>query len=240
MEFFKIIFFASLIFSFTPPFNSMANTLRCPKGQYLVRAHWRMGYYRSDGIRVSPAKVSAYCKNYRTRKPLVLQFHNVKKGTSKEKKYKNFSKKEERQIRKAFKKIPQILTDVGKVMLYRQGVGKYPKNPASVNSKNKRIVLYDNIFNDNVERILAHELAHILYYNLSKKARISYEKVAGWKVGVYSNGHRKVFVASDGQYSPSEDFANNVEYYLYEEIVLKNKNPKIYKWIKQFMGGEIK
>ena len=46
---------------------------------------------------------------------------------------------------------------------------------------------------------------------------------------------RKIFVASDSEDSPSEDFANNIEYYLYEGKTLKAKNPKIYTWVENFM-----
>ena len=139
-----------------------AATASCSEEQYLVRAHKRSGYTRSDGVYVSPALVSAHCKNYRTYRSAEIHFHTVKSTSSSKNKYKNFSKKDKRQIREAFKKIPQILTGIGKVTLYRQSRdGQYPMNPASINSKTKKIILYDSIHQYSMERVLAHELAHI-------------------------------------------------------------------------------
>ena len=46
---------------------------------------------------------------------------------------------------------------------------------------------------------------------------------------------RKNIIEKDSTFSISEDFANNIEYYLYGPKTLKRKNPKIYQWIKEFM-----
>ena len=134
-----------------------------------------------------------------------------------------------------------MLTNIGKVTIYRKKRDtQYPMNPASINSKTKKIILYDSIHQYGMERVLAHELAHILYEKLPNDTIKSYLKIADWKEykiqGVPGMINvRKIFVASDSEDSPSEDFANNIEYYLYEEKTLKEKNPKIYKWIKKLM-----
>ena len=69
----------------------------------------------------------------------------------------------------------------------------------------------------------AHELAHILYIHLSDKERDSYKSVAKWESVITAEDKtatvntRKVFTAIDGIFSPDEDFANNIEYYLFDE-----------------------
>ena len=219
-----------------------ASATTCPKGQYLVRTHKRSGYYRANGVYVSPTTVSAYCKRYRNYKPAEIHFHRVKRGGTSRSEYKNFSKKEETQIRKVFKKLPKILTGVGKISFYRESRGRYPKNPASANYKNKRITIYDSISEHDMERVVTHELAHFLYRNLSSEEIDSYLVTAEWKKDLRSGlkffTERKVFVARDGEKYPGEDFANNIEYYLFEKETLKRKNPKIYKWVEKFVGGE--
>ena len=243
MCFQRLVVVLSLLF--IPLGNTLADIRSCPEGQYLVRSHWRSGYYRSDGSRVSSAQVSAYCKNYRIQKPLEIHFYDVKWSTwniFRKRKYKNFSEKEKKQIREALNKIPRILTNIGKITFYRKDQGEEPTNPADVYPKSKRIILYDSIVRYDIERIITHELAHILYENLSNKEVISYATVAQWEgenfeKALETASKRKIFVASDGSDSPSEDFSNNIEYYLFEEKTLKRKNPKIYEWVKKFMGG---
>ena len=92
---------------------------------------------------------------------------------------------------------------------------------------------------------MAHELAHILYERLSKKERKSYKLVAKWKTRKIKGkktiiNTRQVFTAIDGIFSPDEDFANNIEYYLFDEKTLQKKNKEIYQWIKRFMEGKKK
>ena len=242
MERLAKIIFAFSIFLFVVD-TEAAKVRSCPEGQYLVRSHWRAGYYRSDGTKVSSARVSAYCKNYRTYKPAEIHFHHVKWRFFK-RKYKNFSKQEKEQIRKSFKKIPRVLTDIGKVTFYRKDRDLMSlRNPAKTYPKSKRIIVYDSISRYAIERVIAHELAHILYGNLSKAEIKSYMVVAEWEEKEFQGESvtftmRKNFVDSDGKYFLSEDFANNIEYYLFEEKTLRRKNPKIYKWVKQFMGGK--
>ena len=203
----------------------------CPPGQYSVKAHQRTGYQRSDGTHVSPATVSAYCKSYRHSKPAELKFYND---------FKIFSEKEKRKISNIFKKLPSVLTEFGKIKLYRHRQDENLANPAASSPERKLIIIYDSIAQYNMERVIAHEMAHFLYLNLSVQEQISYKKVAKWKKrniegAIKETTTRKNFVADDCDHSPDEDFANNIEYYLYGKKTLKQKNPKIYQWIKKFL-----
>ena len=208
----------------------------CGEGQYLVRSHYRSGYVKTDGTLVSSAQVSAHCKNYRTAKPPEPHFRKMKSRS-----FRSWSKKEKRMIQEALKKLPKILTHIGKITFYRKKMSKYPNNPASVNTKIKRITIYDSIYQYNLERVISHELAHILYHRLSDQERDSYTTIANWKLKTDKTGEeimqstRTVFTEDDGKSSPKEDFSNNIEYYLFDKKTLRRKNPKIYQWIDKYM-----
>jgi len=44
---------------------------------------------------------------------------------------------------------------------------------------------------------------------------------------------RDEFVEDDGKEGPNEDFANNIEYFLFRSQSLKMKAPKVYDWIRR-------
>ena len=74
---------------------------------------------------------------------------------------------------------------------------------------------------------------------MKREEREQYYKIAEWerkeKSGQYTL-NRKILVKDDGRNSPAEDFANNVEAYFSQENenFLKNKNPNIYKWMRNY------
>ena len=229
--------FLILLCLLTLPWDLKADAVTsfCSTNQYLVKKHNRSGYFRSDGVYVSPSVVSAHCRDYRSFRSAEIHFPTkISKVDLSKKRFKRFSKEEKRKIRDAFKKIPRILTDFGKITFYRQKEGIVRNNPAVTNPKKKEIILYDSIFQHNIERVLAHELAHILYERLSDKERNSYKLVAKWenreiKGEKITINTRQVFTAIDGIFSPDEDFANNIEYYLFDEKTLQKKNKEIYQ-----------
>ncbi len=218
--------------------NAIGDT--CSEGQYLVRTHYRSGYFRSNGTYVSPTTVKAHCRDYRKFEPATVHFPEKKAGFGTKEGYKKFSDSEKEKIREIFKSLPKVLTAFGDITLYRKKGGRVKDNPASVYPKKKEIVLYDNISKYNMKRVIAHELAHMLYVNLSDKEKGSYHEIAQWKLDeekgkVVIDNKRKVFTEADGITSPTEDFANNIEYYLFDEKTLQKKNKRIHGWIKKFM-----
>lgn len=214
----------------------------CSEGQYLVRTHYRSGYFRSSGTYVSPTTVKAYCKDYRNFEAPILHFPEEKLKTDSRSKegYKKFSKSEKEKIQEIIKSLPKVLTAFGDIKFYRKKEGRVKGNPASVNSKKKEIILYDSISKHDMKRVIAHELAHILYNNLSDKEQELYRKVSQWNLDkktkkIVLSKKRTVFTEKDGINSATEDFANNVEYYLFDEKTLRKKNKEIHGWIKKFM-----
>jgi hypothetical protein len=95
-------------------------------------------------------------------------------------------------------------------------------------------------------RILAHELAHELYENLTKEELSSYKATMNWIEIKNTKGtdvtidRGSGFVAEDGRIGPEEDFANNVEFYLFENSRLKSVTPNAYEWLKNRFGDNFK
>lgn len=46
-------------------------------------------------------------------------------------------------------------------------------------------------------------------------------------------------MASDGKESPTEDFSNNIEYFMFDVKKLKTFNPSIYEWIERTYGDKL-
>ncbi|OFZ82172.1 MAG: hypothetical protein A2583_07635 [Bdellovibrionales bacterium RIFOXYD1_FULL_53_11] len=116
-------------------------------------------------------------------------------------------------------------------------------NPASTTPGT--IVLYDDAFSDkrNLARVLAHELLHEYFRGMTKNDAESYRMTTNWyrfgdadgKVRWITRG-RDSFVENDGMTSPDEDFANNVEYFLFERNKLKTTTPNAEGWISRRFG----
>ncbi len=108
-------------------------------------------------------------------------------------------------------------------------------------STDEFIILYPRAFNnpDNLERVIAHEIVHQLALNEWKKSFEDYKIISGW--GTADNTSRSgEFVEFDGKLSADEDFANNIEYFLYDKKELMFKNPKIFSWLEKTLGAKLR
>jgi hypothetical protein len=54
------------------------------------------------------------------------------------------------------------------------------------------------------------------------------------------NRDTDAYVEDDGMESMTEDFSNNVEYYLFDPQTLERKTPKVYEWLKKKFGDNFK
>ena len=233
-----------LLFSFfmISIWSSNILAVQCPTGKYPVKAHIRTDYYRNDGTYVSGTNVSETCREYRELKLLSTKFLvNVPKGLPhKKEKFRSWTKKEKADVTKAFNELPAILTQVGELKIYRAIKSEIQDNPSTSAPEDKIITIYDNVSKHELKRVLAHELAHILYVSLSKQERESYCKAARWELDKSQNIYtteRKSFSADDGKINPEEDFANNVESFYFQRKEIE-KDLDIYKWIQKIAGEE--
>jgi hypothetical protein len=131
---------------------------------------------------------------------------------------------------------------------HRMDKSIFPNNHAS--GTPGHIVLYNSAFgeNQNLARILTHELAHEYYRGeMNLTEQVGYNVLSGWRIDNSrpSNGPKKwrstrsKFVDADGSDSPEEDFANNVEYFFFNKTKLQFLAPEPYSWIEQRFNDKV-
>lgn len=222
---------------------------KCPAGHYLVRGHIRSGYIRSDGTAVRPTTVTAYCKQLTYAYEYAQK--RFKKGIPKDwphrsEKSRSWTEQEKQQVVDALEALPDFLLSDRIESLYRLRKSKDFPNPAS--NADGIIVIYDTAFTNaiGIERILAHELMHQTYKDLTEKERQDYRRATGWHLEIEPNGkfywvgRKNGYIADDGKTSHEEDYANNLEYFLYDPDKLKKATPSAYEWIKKKYGNRLK
>ncbi len=223
----------------------------CRVGEHWVRAHTQRAYVRGDGTPVSGSFHKAGCQ----KNPASYAVWNdrLKKGLPpkwefKKEKSKNWTDDEKEKVLAALSDLPPILVNEIVSGIYRLKTSeKLQENPGA-NFQNQ-IALYDAAFdkNQNVARILGHEFIHLLYQNLTFSEKFDYAKTAEWTGNVWNSLRdtdltleRNGVVESDSKNSPEEDFANNVEYFLFNSKSLKEKSPKVHDWISKKFGDKLK
>lgn len=109
------------------------------------------------------------------------------------------------------------------------------------------LVIYDSAFDEtrNLAQILAHEIAHRIFESLSDEDIESYRFPAGWiNVSTLENPilvlTRKSAVKENSYNNIEEDFANNIEFYLFNRAKLQEISPGAYNWIKNHFGAKFK
>ncbi len=222
----------------------------CPTDSYRVKSHHRSSYHRANGTFVSAAHVISHCR----KKSKSYQFWNlkIKAGYPENWPYKNeraieFSEFERERIIEALGEIPiQLwLQSIGGI--YRFEKSKDAPNPAS--HREGDIALYNSAFSKSYSlgRVIAHELAHELWENSDRSFQSSYETATSWQrsVGPISKvitwtGRKDGYVEEDGRFRRDEDFANNMEYYLFAPESLMQKTPTAFEWIKTKFSDKFK
>ena len=161
----------------------------------------------------------------------------------KSEKQKDWTEDEKERVLEALSDLPKNLIINSVDGIYRlKTSGIYNLNPGSQHKH--EIVLYDEAFGErqNMARVLAHEFAHELYSQFSDSETDDYNKVADWITRDLPSGRKMIipnrdgYVEEDGQDNPGEDFANNIEYYLFNPENLKILSPKVYEWIHAHYG----
>lgn len=219
-------------------------TLKCEPDQHYVRAHFRRAYVKTNGTRVSASNVSAHCAD--NPKGYSFWFPKIKKGLPNSWPHKEraavLSEGEREATIEALVALPSELWSGRITGIYRARRSVAYPNPASYSDG--EIVLYDTAFESskNLSEILAHELAHAEYDSIKQEGRQEYENAALWyrSIPPHSEYLRRPtdYVEEDGKMSPSEDFANNLQYYLFHPEKLKRTNPNIFDWIKKRYGDK--
>lgn len=227
--------------------GSFSFAAECPKGEYWVSPHFRNGYVRYDGTVVRATTVSGHCRtNPRGYEKWHQRLSNERPsfwGYTNEKS-KKWTTEEVERVYDAISILPQQLLDLGKVEIYRMVQSNTEGNPATSNGND--VVLYDSVFKHKIpmERILAHEFSHPLYYTLNPNQREDFARSARWKkienTKAWVARKDKIYFEEDSRVSLVEDFANHIEYYLFKNESLKESAPEAFKWINQTFGKDFK
>lgn len=106
--------------------------------------------------------------------------------------------------------------------------------------------LFDNAFGSlpRLSRILAHEFAHFYYEEMGEERKASYRFATRWRLpkdkkeGLFFPRDGK-FVESDGALGPDEDFANNLEYFIFDRPRLLSATPFASQWLSQRFGANL-
>lgn len=231
---------AKLLFLISLTYLSVSSAVECPPGQYQVREHPRSDYNRNNGTHVSRSHVRTYCKEYQNFKPLVLKFQEKKpRGWPyKKEKFKKWTELEKKKIFATINELPKVLSHVGELNIFRAYNSETMQNPATSSPDNNIIVIYDSLKSNNYKKVLAHELAHILYASLPIVDARAYIHAASWKENIDGSfsSKRTDFSEEDGKLGPDEDFANNIEHFLFDKNAQKALNKEIYDCLEKILG----
>jgi Mlc titration factor MtfA (ptsG expression regulator) len=82
---------------------------------------------------------------------------------------------------------------------------------------------------------------------MSKPEQVDYAIASEWEATLWAGLrdkeltlNRKGLVEADSVNHSEEDFANNIEYFLFNPKTLKEKSPRVYDWISKKFGDKLK
>lgn len=216
-------------------FQNAYALLECKKTEIHINGHFVSGYITKTG-----KKVSEYYKNEYCRKSKLgvgnLEFANKAPGNwNSNEVFKAWNEKELNQFFNDGDRLPPLLRKQVLEKIFRGEKSTYPNNPAATLPSGKFIVLYNDYFQRNDRsRVLGHEMAHLLYWRLSREQKKEFAQISGWNFDEVKGLRTppKSVIYGDSAESPAEDFANNIEAYYYDQKYLKKHNLKLLKFIE--------
>ncbi len=169
-----------------------------------------------------------------------LEVYWQQKLNAKAEPFSRLASRDRRIVERALSKMPRSFRPSKlKAIAMASGNGGIITGYSPAVSSDEYIILFPSAFAKPIEipRILAHELAHFLSQGEWAAQFRDYQRSSGWKSNSVREGG---FVESDGKSSPEEDFANNIEFYLFERATLKAKSPEILVWLEKNMSSLLK
>lgn len=251
MQFIVFLFISASVFPHVANAAPEKNQ-NCGQHEHWVKSHHRNAYVRSDGTHVSATEVRAHCQA----DPPSYEAWSQKLDSGKppgwefpKESVRTWTDEEKERVLESLSVLPPELLAAGVKGIYRLTTSTlYQLNPAA--GRNGEVALYDRAFfsDQNLTRILAHEFAHEVYRQMYGEDKgLSYASAADWlQVKNRKTGdlmlvpNRDGFVEEDGKENPNEDFSNNIEYFLFNPTVLKEKTLKVYHWILKKFGDKFK
>jgi hypothetical protein len=232
-----------LLFSF----SVQASPSPCSEWQVKVRTHPVKKYKREDGTEYSKTIREEHCRD---KFPAVTHWQDRFVDTApvdwpeSGEKFKTWNQKEKDTVLKSLSAQPRALRDLA-AKLVRAVISNSPKNPGTTVKKLDTIVLYDVFFSSsNKNRILAHELSHLYLHKLDQAKLADLVEALGWRFDKVSRKPVRLKSASklkqDSDQSVTEDIANHLEDFLYDDSNLLNKFPQRYELIRKLVPSDFK
>lgn len=216
----------------------------CKPGELWVHSYGKTQYGK-------PIWVSSYCRSFPAgeRKKFWQNRFKDRLGywpnpTENQKRWNQIER--ERTLR-ALDSIPYVLWGT-----YVKGIVRFERSKDHPNQSSYGdgyVALYDPAFasGQDLKRLCTHELAHALWDDFPDEWKESYYQETGWmRVRPGPNqppimmGRIFGYIQDDGRFSPDEDFANNIEAFLFEPEKLHEVTPRAYKWIRERFGDNFK
>lgn len=155
-----------------------------------------------------------------------------------------WAEKEQNKLMEFLDRLPDQMESISFDGFYRMKKSVDITNPATTATSGNSVVLYDRAFDNpffSTSRVLAHELGHVIYLSLSESERRGYQKALGWKSSDDESKTRPGdFVSSRAKDSADEDFAENINFLLFEPDFLKVKVPAAFGWFSKKFNASFK
>jgi DNA-directed RNA polymerase subunit F len=239
----RISLFLILVFSF----SIQASPPPCTVWQVKVRTHPVKKYKREDGTEYSKTTREEHCRD---KFPTVThwqdRFLNITPNgwPDPKEKFKDWNQTEKETILRALSIQPRVLRELT-AKLVRGVISNLSKNPGTTAKSIDTIALYDEFFySTNQNRILSHELSHLYLHRLDPEKLSALVEELGWRHNKISRELVRLKdspkLKQDSDQSITEDIANHLEDFLYDETGLRKKFPKRYELIKGLVPSDFK
>lgn len=146
----------------------------------------------------------------------------------------SWANEEKEKLQAVLGQLPDVFKKVPFKGFYRMQRSSAIGNPGSIAESGQEIVVYNSAFDGpglSLDKNIAHELAHAIFLNFSKSEIKDYERSLGWSVALKGQARSGPFIRGGSRDNVDEDFATNIEYFLFAPEELKSKVPKAYSWI---------
>lgn len=149
---------------------------------------------------------------------------------------------EKESVKSALSKLPKSFQPMLLKAIVRGTRPHFTAPSSEAASTDEFIILYPRAFSgpSNLERVIAHEVVHVLILREWADSFKKYKEISGWSSINGSEYRKGEFVEHDGKTSAEEDFANNVEYFLFDQNSLKDKSSNIFSWIQTNLGPKLR
>lgn len=230
----KLILYTLLFFSKI----NLVYAIECNWWQFKVREH-SVRQHQRNGHVISKHERVEHCKERWPRADLYSPYLSNSKPSQWpfNEHFKPWTYLQAEIISKELDKISKLI-NLKLITFHRASSSIIKGNPSTTNIINNQIIIYDSFFTKkDKNRILIHELGHIIYTNLAAQDKDEFEKSSGWHLDII-NG--KVFnipptnpIISDSKTSPDEDFANYYELFFINPKLVEKHNNKVFIFLNQ-------